>query len=214
MADALSSVDLEHQRCPFEGAYTIEAPIESDFTYNPSNIFVCPRQSYLTAQCDHFSRLRVHSRCSPTKNSIKNLYCLGSWTTNGLVRLLLADDERLRYSAWYKDYAVPLIPQAPADTATTIAPANLYAQIVDLQIALITPAPIIAKPMQVRLTRRNQCSDLRGYTAGSASMPSYAPSLTARSGASVTIPATWYRFIVISSSILLVIVHLKSALVV
>lgn len=59
------SLDLEHQRCPFEGAYTIETPIESDLTYTPSNIFICPRQSFLTAQCDDPSRLRIHSKCSP-----------------------------------------------------------------------------------------------------------------------------------------------------
>lgn len=65
-------LDLEHQKCPFEGAYTIDAPIESDLTYNPSNIFICPRQSYLVAQCDQTSRLRIHSKCSPNKFSIKS----------------------------------------------------------------------------------------------------------------------------------------------
>lgn len=165
------------------------------------------------------------------------------------MRLLLADDERQRYSAWYKDYTVP-IPQDGANNQgpdqSSLAAATrsagrldigssgqlnappLYAPIVDLQIALITPAPIIAKPMQVRLTRRNPCSDLRGYTnqgsynsasGSSASMPSYAPSLTAQSGAAPTFmtPAhVWCQSIVICSSIALLIAHFnyKSALVV
>lgn len=68
----LFTTDLEQQKCPFEGAYTIEAPLESDFSYNPSNIFICPRQSYLTAQCDSSSRLRIHYKCSPAKYMIKS----------------------------------------------------------------------------------------------------------------------------------------------
>ena len=93
---------------------------------------------------------------------------------------------------------------------------TVYAPIVDLQIALITPAPIIAKPMQVRLTRRNPCSDLRGYTnqgsysgSGSSSMPSYAPSLTAQSGSApaLMIPSIWYQSIVIYSLIASLIVN-------
>lgn len=71
--------DLEHQRCPFEGAYTIEATSESDLTYNPSNIFICPRQSYLMAQCDHPSRLRIHSRCSQSKTFVKSEYFWYHW---------------------------------------------------------------------------------------------------------------------------------------
>lgn len=139
------------------------------------------------------------------------------------MRLLLADDERQRYSAWYKDYVVPL-PQTSQDgingqldgSSAQYSISNLYAPIVDLQIALITPAPIIAKPMQVRLTRRNPCSDLRGYTnqgsysgSGSSSMPSYAPSLTAQSGAvpTVMIPSVWYQYIVIFTSIASIIVN-------
>lgn len=112
------------------------------------------------------------------------------------MRLLLADDDRQRYSAWYKDYnylQAPIqdgaltgeLPQPQAlqqqvltrsqqmlNMATTTSSSliqninnnnivNSYSPIVDLQIALITPLSIPVKTMQVRLTRRNQCSDLR-----------------------------------------------------
>lgn len=66
--------DLEEQKCPFDGAYQIEAPPESDFTYNPSNIFMCPRQSYLTAQCEQSTRLKIHYKCSLAKYMVKSKY--------------------------------------------------------------------------------------------------------------------------------------------
>lgn len=95
------------------------------------------------------------------------------------MRLLLADDERQRYSAWYKDYgSLQVLNQDGAlssESATTKSQqlmtlatqnqnlVNPIASIVDLQIALITPLPIAVKTMQVRLTRRNSCSDTRIY---------------------------------------------------
>lgn len=140
------------------------------------------------------------------------------------MRLLLADDDRQRYSAWYKDYAISAQPpldgasaaeaqalqlqqqQQPAITRSQqlIAAsagqqqylANSLLPIVDLQIALITPLPIVAKPMQVRLTRtRHQCSDLRAFMGQSPFMaaspmspiPSYASSATASSSAAPTL---------------------------
>lgn len=142
------------------------------------------------------------------------------------MRLLLADDDRQRYSAWYRDYGTIQSPQdgaspgparlesyqaqalqSPIATRSQqllSASANQFAAplnnqhlinsltpIVDLQIALLTPLPIVAKPMQVRLTRRNQCSELRGYISQGAyggpalspSVPSYASSATASSSA-------------------------------
>lgn len=151
------------------------------------------------------------------------------------MRLLLADDDRQRYSAWYRDYGLIPSPQDGvslglsarldlhqaqalqlqqpagmmtrsqqllATSANTLTGSpnnhqlmNSLTPIVDLQIALLTPLPIIAKPMQVRLTRRNQCSDLRNYMSQGAyggpmlspSIPSYASSATASSAASPTI---------------------------
>lgn len=136
------------------------------------------------------------------------------------MRLLLADDERQRYSAWYRDYGTlqgiqpdqvtdSMAPQAQAlqqapltrsqqliGLSNSNSQYNSLAPIVDLQIALITALPTVAKPMQVRLTKRNQCSDLRGYLSqgslgsspmsplSSSSMLSYAPSATAASSAS------------------------------
>lgn len=119
------------------------------------------------------------------------------------MRLLLTDDDRQRYSAWYRDYSglaglssdssAQDNPQPSSDQASPItrsqhlltaasanantnanANANAHGQqmvnsiapVVDLQIALITPQPIPTKPMLVRLTRRNHCSDLKGYFAG------------------------------------------------
>lgn len=163
------------------------------------------------------------------------------------MRLLLADDERQRYSAWYRDYgmlqpvqdgassaaisrldapqAQALQQQQPVITTrsqqllagssaggTNNYLINSLTSIIDLQIALITPLPIVAKPMQVRLTRRNQCSELRGYInqgvwyGGSPSMPSYASSATASSTAASPL------FMIIShyspSSMLIMIVTL------
>lgn len=89
--------------------------------------------------------------------------------------MLLADDERQRYSALYRAYNL----QPSADGASAApsrsqqmlalaqqqqqAPVAQFASEVDLQIALIPPTPTIIQPMQVRLTRRNQCSDIRNY---------------------------------------------------
>ena len=157
-----------------------------------------------------------------------DLYCLGSWTTNGLVRLLLSDDYRQRYSAWYRDHTSlqqEVNPSADSSTGSpsawqqqqqqppstrsqhlltvaggnqpqhqqlaTTAPAN---SIVDLQIALISQQPIVAKSMQVRLTRRLQCSDLQRHnpslfadsssaSGSGSSIPSYLTSATASSSA-------------------------------
>lgn len=148
------------------------------------------------------------------------------------------DDDRQRYSAWYRDYgALSLIqddsPQAQAlqqqpvtrsqqlMAASNQRAANPLAPIVDLQIALITPLPIISKPMQVRLTRRNQCSDLRGYTSqGSyggqmspipSSMSTYASSATAPSSSalSVIVSKTYYPY----SFLMLLIVTLLVPLI-
>lgn len=153
-----------------------------------------------------------------------DLYCLGSWTTNGLVRLLLADDDRQRFSAWYRDY-VALQPSQDGASSIDSAQAQLtaasLAPIVDLQIALITPVPIIAKPMQVRLTRRSQCSELRGYTsqgaygsspisAFSSSMSSYVSPATASSAATAQMTALQY---LTNSSILILIVTLLLPLI-
>lgn len=158
-----------------------------------------------------------------------DLYCLGSWTTNGLVRLLLADDERQRYSAWYRDYGVlqtlpgdqsdgdasqaHALQQQPATTRSqqliSLSNQNQYnslAPIVDLQIALITPPPSIAKPMQVRLTRRHQCSDLRSYMSqgsfGSSSSYSssslssgYGPSQSSSSSSKFNAATCWPSFL-------------------
>lgn len=170
----------------------------------------------------------------PTKLFLSSdLYCLGSWTTNGLVRLILADDERQRYSAWYKDYGAiyegsesttstasalaQLAPtrsqqlgQLPASTSANTL--NLAAQpvsFVDLQIALITPLRTITKPMQVRLTRRSNCSDLRGYSnQGSlSSVPSYASPSASSSANSINMLqsiglGSWYfAFVLISVTI-------------
>lgn len=120
---------------------------------------------------------------------------MGSWTTSGLVRLLLVDDDQQRYSAWYRDHS-GLTTIQPVETASleqsqalawqsqqAVAPnfgrhaaigqingspsmANSLTPIIDLQIALITPLPVVAKPMQVRLTKRQQCTDLRSYSSG------------------------------------------------
>lgn len=146
-----------------------------------------------------------------------DLYCLGSWTSNGLVRLLLADDERQRYSAWYRDYATINNQLVPAATASSfdmtrsqqlLALAQqqpLVASIVDLQIALITPTPTIAKPMQARLTRRNQCSDLRTFLANSQASSSLTSSWFGYPGHSSnlplsSVPASGYASISSSSS--------------
>lgn len=154
------------------------------------------------------------------------------------MRLLLADDDRHRYSAWYRDYGSlqtnadgALTSVLATTTTASVVPTDLssspqsqqqaagltrsqhlllssnsspnynnlvnsIAPVVDLQIALITPLPIVARPMQVRLTRRGQCSELRGYmsqgaygspiSAGSSSIPPYASSATASSATSAT----------------------------
>lgn len=86
--------------------------------------------------------------------------------------------------------------------------ATTFLPIIDLRIALITPLSVASKPMQVRLTRRSQCSDLRNYLATSGSsiaqlsshhpsnslssslMPSYAPSATGAAAASSSSSAT------------------------
>lgn len=136
------------------------------------------------------------------------------------MRLLLADDDRQRYSVWYRDYGTlqtssdgtlvassdsssqsPQVAltrsqqllQHSTSTNNNNNLINSIAPIVDLQIALLTPTG--ARPMQVRLTRRNQCSELRGYmnqgaygssmsAVSSSSMPSYASSATASSASS------------------------------
>jgi hypothetical protein len=122
------------------------------------------------------------------------------------VRLLLSDDERQRYSAWYKDYGSVVANVGDSETmsdgqthaltrsqhmlsasaASSIQNKNLLTSVqatyIDLQIALLTPMETVSKPMQVRLTRRNHCSDLRGQfsqshlspTSQSVSIPSYA----------------------------------------
>lgn len=149
------------------------------------------------------------------------------------MRLLLADDERQRYSAWYTDYsstAALLAPPAaaglaaddnqnpgaatgltrsqqllglsPAAATSTMSPQagaiNSLASVVDLQIALITALPTVTKPMQVRLTRRSQCSELRGYSnqgsissisSSSFPVPSYAaPSASSASSINSQLP--------------------------
>lgn len=214
------NADLAHQPCPFEGVYTIEASIESDLSYNPSNIFVCPRQSLVTSQCESPSKMKIISKCVLGRFSNKSkcyhlhsqkyeyeykiwisrltqvshthtqkqtdLHCLGSWTVNNLVRLILVDDERQRYSAWYRDWSGSSDQQQQASAAISsdnnnddsteknlhmpatntnsninINPISALATpIIDLQIALITPLPVVTKLTQVRLTRRNHCSDL------------------------------------------------------
>lgn len=132
------------------------------------------------------------------------------------MRLILADDDRQRYSAWYRDYSLAIgggepdnEPSSAGQPAVTrsqqllgmspvaVSAANSLASIVDLQIALLTALPTAPKPVQVRLTRRSQCSDLRGYSAqgqlaSSASSPYSVPSYaspSASSGASSTRPA-------------------------
>ena len=88
----------------------------------------------------------------------------------------MVDDERQRYTAWFRD-SNPTEPSetrsqqlrtlsAPvATTTTTTQQPPTMPNVVDLQISLIIPTTI-TKPMQVRLTKRQQCSDLRGYLAG------------------------------------------------
>lgn len=148
------------------------------------------------------------------------------------MRLLLADDDRQRYSAWYKDYGTlqvqaqdgALVEQQTtrsqqllslsAQNSQLVVPT--IAPIVDLQIALITPLPIAVKTMQVRLTRRNQCSELKAVFSGSqvspagsssSSMLSYASSATASSASGL---ASHYYYL--PSSILILIVTLLIAL--
>lgn len=145
------------------------------------------------------------------------------------MRLLLADDERQRYSSWYRDHGAITTatvssqsddhelsttssqPQGMTRSQQLISmssgaasassssnnnnqfTANSLASIVDLQIALITPVPTSSVPMQVRLTRRSQCSEIRGYTnqgslssMTSSSVPSYAsPSASSSAATSI-----------------------------
>lgn len=115
------------------------------------------------------------------------------------MRLLLADDERQRYSAWYKDSGPSFITSEEAESTTVSQhqpltrsqqmlgmasssgisnrdqQSNSLATVVDLQIALITSIPTVSKPMQVRLTRRGHCSDLRGHSSSLLSIPRSAP---------------------------------------
>lgn len=80
--------------------------------------------------------------------------------------MLLADDDRQRYSAWYSDNSLALQQRGLAASSLPTLGTNQVqsvTHVVDLTLALITPQPIEPKPMHVRLTKRNQCSDLRGY---------------------------------------------------
>lgn len=139
------------------------------------------------------------------------------------MRLLLADDDRQRYSAWYRDYGgLQTTTDGALATTTSLTDSSSSSQtsqqqvattrsqhllhssssnynnlvdsiatFVDLQIALITPLPVVTKPVQVKLTRRNQCSQLPLRTYGSlsgsssSSMPSTAFA-TASSAADTT----------------------------
>lgn len=147
---------------------------------------------------------------------------MGSWTTSGLVRLLLVDDEQQRYSAWYRDHSgLTTIQQAEGTNTEQPQPQhvsvaafgrqpivgqlnggpnliNSLAPTIDLQIALITPLTSIAKPMQVRLTKRQQCVDMRSHSgqgipgssmsaiSSSPTMQSYASSAIASSASAST----------------------------
>lgn len=116
------------------------------------------------------------------------------------MRVLLADDERHRYSAWFRDYTSPAnyLSQQDPETSANNAPTdqltrsqqllalsasqpqqtttmsnqipNTFPSVVDLRIALITPPSVATKPMQVRLTRRSQCADLRSYLSSASSL--------------------------------------------
>lgn len=161
-----------------------------------------------------------------------DLYCLGSWTTNGLVRLLLADDDRQRYSAWFREYGslpsstqdgvtgmdgasqaqalqqqAAIIQRSQLVTSATVGyaqqtppPLNPIAQIVDLQIALITPVQIVAKAMTVRLVKKHHCSELRSYTnqgpLGGASMQSYSsPAPSSSSISHYNLHLSWIQLV-------------------
>lgn len=132
------------------------------------------------------------------------------------MRVLLADDERHRYSAWFRDYSstyqltqqdldinnnadqsnlqltrsqqlLTLSQQQIQQQPTTISNQipNTFPSIVDLKIALITPLSVPAsKPMQVRLTRRSQCADLRSYLSTGALGSSNLQSATSPSSSS------------------------------
>lgn len=70
----MPTADLEPQRCPFEGAFAMETNVEADLSYNPSNMFICPKMSFLSAQCDSPSRIRIHSKCTPGRPVLKSEY--------------------------------------------------------------------------------------------------------------------------------------------
>lgn len=127
------------------------------------------------------------------------------------MRLLLADDERQRYSAWYKDYGLTVAggdELATAQQIPGISPSpvsqhrnqlnSMLASVIDLQIALITSVQTVSKPMQVRLTRRSHCSELRGYSSQGSlssmaqSVPSYASPSASSSANPNAIGAIFY----------------------
>lgn len=144
------------------------------------------------------------------------------------MRLLLADDDRQRYSAWYRDYGslqtttdgalattASLTDSSSSSqtsqqqqVATTRSQHLLHssssnynnlvdsiATFVDLQIALITPLPVVTKPVQVKLTRRNQCSQLPLRTYGSLSGSSSSSSMPSSAFATASSAAGTTTFI-------------------
>lgn len=121
-----------------------------------------------------------------------DLHCLGSWTTNGIVRFLLSDDDQQRYSAWYYTYPQTIVDDInvaqalPANQIVSLrqqqqlqqpSPSNLQLaataaatagsqQVIDLNIALIRPPHLPeARKMQIKLTKQQQC--------GSANSPQF-----------------------------------------
>lgn len=91
--------------------------------------------------------------------------------------------------------------------------------IVDLTIALITSLPIPAKSMPVRLTRRNQCSDLRNNMnqpafggIGGTSMPISGNNLFASSSSSSPLASNTLIQLTVSAFVTLLIFSLTTRL--